>query len=105
MENWQYRLAKYPYDKILPFTQSFYNWQPFQNPDSKRPSKPNFKLEPYCPVFNVRFYCNDGRFYYDGYKKKAENAAESGFAKFREAECRGVTPGRRRGKRMRNGRL
>jgi hypothetical protein len=30
----------------------------------KRPSKPNFKLEPYRPLFNVRFYCNDGRFYY-----------------------------------------
>ena len=30
----------------------------------KIPAKQNFKLKPCSPIFNVRFYCNDGRFYY-----------------------------------------
>lgn len=35
-----------------------------ENLHQKKPLKPNFKLEPNGPGFNVWFYCNDGRFYY-----------------------------------------
>jgi len=34
----------------------------------KTPAKPDFKLKPSKPIFNVRFYCNDGRFYYMHFK-------------------------------------
>jgi len=34
----------------------------------KTPAKPDFKLKPSSPIFNVRFYCNDGRFYYMYFK-------------------------------------
>ncbi len=59
-----YGTTTHSYSKFYPFYTIVLQLAALSKKSFERALKPNFKLEPYSPVFNVRFYCIDGRFYY-----------------------------------------